>query len=385
MRRQRTPRPGSGRRTRILTIGGALSALAVLVSATLLTSGAARAVVQAAPKNTVEPAISGSTTQGSTLHASNGTWTGTSPISYAYQWVRCPTSGGKPDGSDCAVVSGASTTAYVLGSADVGRRMRVRVTASNADGSATAASNATPTVTTSGSGRPRNTSRPSITGTPAPGSALHGDPGVWSGTQPIALTFTWLRCGPSGGSCVELQGQTADSYTLVNADLGHTLRFQVTAKNSEGERAAESPATPVVSAGAGLPAGAIKLASGEISIPASSVPASERLVLDRVDFSPNPVRSRSTSITIGIKVKDTRGYVVRDVLVFVRSTPLVTSTPPEQRTGTDGTVTYTVQPEADFPIRKGYNVQFFVKAHRQGDNPLAGIAAYRLVQVATAP
>jgi hypothetical protein len=29
-------------------------------------------------------------------------------------------------------------------------------------------------------------------------------------------------------------------------------------------------------------------------------------------------------------------------------------------------------------------VQFFVKAHREGDKPLAGIAGYRLVQVATA-
>ena len=31
--------------------------------------------------------------------------------------------------------------------------------------------------------------------------------------------------------------------------------------------------------------------------------------------------------------------------------------------------------------RNGYNVQFFVKAYRSGDPPLAGIAAYRLVQV----
>jgi hypothetical protein len=360
-------------RTRLPAIALAF-AFMVLVAATI-----AWARGSAAPQNTAPPTITGVAREGRTLTATRGTWSNV-PTSFAFQWRRCGT-----DGTGCSNIAGATRQTYTLTATDVDNTIRVVVTASNADGSATAASNATPTVTTSGSGRPRNTSRPSITGTPAPGSALHGDPGVWSGTQPIALTFTWLRCGPSGGSCVELQGQTADSYTLVNADLGHTLRFQVTAKNSEGERAAESPATPVVSAGAGLPAGAIKLASGEISIPASSVPASERLVLDRVDFSPNPVRSRSTSITIGIKVKDTRGYVVRDVLVFVRSTPLVTSTPPEQRTGTDGTVTYTVQPEADFPIRKGYNVQFFVKAHRQGDNPLAGIAAYRLVQVATAP
>ena len=46
----------------------------------------------------------------------------------------------------------------------------------------------------------------------------------------------------------------------------------------------------------------------------------------------------ATPIAINVKVKDTRGYDVRDVLVFLRSTPLVTSTPNERRTadGRDG-------------------------------------------------
>jgi hypothetical protein len=39
-------------------------------------------------------------------------------------------------------------------------------------------------------------------------------------------------------------------------------------------------------------------------------------------------------------------------------------------------------PRSTFPQpRNGYNVQFFVKAYRSGDNPLAGVAGYRLVQV----
>jgi hypothetical protein len=42
----------------------------------------------------------------------------------------------------------------------------------------------------------------------------------------------------------------------------------------------------------------------------------------------------------------------------------------------------TVTPENDFPeLRPAYAVQFFVKAFRQGDPPLAGVAAYRLAQV----
>ena len=382
MRLEMIPRARSRARRRMLSATALAAGTALAVGASLW-SGAARAVVQTAPSNTAEPVISGSTTEGATLSASTGSWTGTAPISYAYQWVRCPTSGGKSDGSDCAAVGGATTSAYVLTAGDVGKRMRVRVTASNADGSATVASNPTVTIQSAGSGRPRNTRLPSVSGNLTPGSTLRGDPGTWTGTQPITFSFRWLRCDGGGNDCVELSGQTNDAYTLQDGDVGHTIRFRVTARNSAGSRTRLSAATGAVSAASTLPPGAIKLENGEISIPASSVPPTERLVIDRVDFSPSPVRSISTPITIRVKVKDTRGYDVRDVLVFVRSTPVVTSTPAEQRTADDGSITYTVQPESDFPIRNDYNVQFFVKAHRQGDKPLAGIAGYRLVQVAT--
>ena len=112
------------------------------------------------------------------------------------------------------------------------------------------------------------------------------------------------------------------------------------------------------------------------------MPATERLIVDRVQFSPNPIRSRTQPITAKITVRDTRGYAVRNVDVFIRSTPLVTVSPPPARTIEDGTITYVLTPERDFPqIRNSYNIQFFVKAYRQGDNPLGGVAGYRLVQV----
>src|SRR5262249_54025969 len=98
-----------------LIIGAAITGALVVGG---LMSGPARALTQAAPHNTSEPVISGNASVGSTLTATNGDWTGTAPINFAYQWVRCPTSGGKPDGSDCAAISGATTSSYVLGSAD---------------------------------------------------------------------------------------------------------------------------------------------------------------------------------------------------------------------------------------------------------------------------
>jgi hypothetical protein len=360
-------------------------AVAALSGILAVTGGAARAQGEAAPQNTGEPSISGSTVVGATLSASRGSWSG-SPTSYAYQWVRCAASGSRPDGSDCAAVGGATTSRYVVSGSDVGWRLRVRVTASNADGAATAASNpsgviASPPEAT----RPRNTARPGISGTPNRDQVLHVSPGTWTGSQPITFSFQWLRCDTRGGNCLTLPGFRDDAYTVREGDVGRTLRVTVVARNSAGQSERTTAPTGVVG-GPTAPPGAIKLPSGETSIPASSVASCDRLVVDRVEFSPNPVRSRTEPFTVRVKVKDTRGNVVRDALIFIRSTPLVSVGARDQRTGQDGWVTITIRPEPDFPaLDSGRNVQYYVKAYRAGDPVLAGIAGARLVQVGLAP
>jgi len=105
---------------------------------------AATAVVAASaspPTNTALPTISGTPTQGSTLTASPGTWSGTAPITYGYQWQRCDSGG-----ANCNAVSGATSSAYTLGAADVNTTMRVVVTATNFAGSGVATSNPTAVV-----------------------------------------------------------------------------------------------------------------------------------------------------------------------------------------------------------------------------------------------
>ena len=84
-----------------------------------------------------------------------------------------------------------------------------------------------------------------------------------------------------------------------------------------------------------------------------------------------------------VRVLDTRGYAVRDALVFVRSTPLVTSAPGEVRTGRDGWVSVRLTPQADFPLN-GKSVQFFIRVRKESDKLLEGVSNRRLVQVATA-
>jgi hypothetical protein len=352
------------------------TATALVLGALVLPSGQGSAAPATPPSNTGEPTISGRAEQGARLTASTGTWSGTTPISFAYQWVRCGADGGQPDGGNCAIISQATNRRYDVVRADVGFRLRVRVTATNADGSKTGASNPTSVIV----GAPANTSTPTVQGTTTTGSVLTANPGSWSGKQPISFSYRWLRCNTGGGDCASIGGANGSTYRLTSSDVGHKMRFNVTARNSIGSTTVMSGESAIVTEP--LPGGAIKLPSGETSIPATSVPSNQRLVVSQVQFSPSPVRSQHDPITVRVRVKDTRGFVVRDALVFVRATPRVTSGGDRQATTVDGWVTYQLVPNGNFPKpRNGYNVQFFVKAYRSGDPPLAGVAAYRLVQV----
>jgi hypothetical protein len=82
------------------------------------------------PVNTVAPVISGLTTLGSVLTSTTGTWTGTAPITYTYQWKR--------NGSN---IGSATNSTYTLVTADVSQSITCQVTATNAVGSANATSN----------------------------------------------------------------------------------------------------------------------------------------------------------------------------------------------------------------------------------------------------
>ena len=93
------------------------------------------------PLSTSAPTISGSPQSGQTLTANRGNWSGTTPISYAYQWQRC-----SPSGANCSAIPGATTSTYVVTDADIGSTLRVAVTATNSAGSANARSSASTTV-----------------------------------------------------------------------------------------------------------------------------------------------------------------------------------------------------------------------------------------------
>lgn len=87
------------------------------------------------PANTVLPAVTGTTSVGSVLTVSNGTWTNT-PLSYTRQWLR-----------DGAAISGATAATYTLVAGDEGKMIAATVTATNADGSGSATATAVGPIT----------------------------------------------------------------------------------------------------------------------------------------------------------------------------------------------------------------------------------------------
>ena len=107
------------------------------------------------------------------------------------------------------------------------------------------------TLGAAGSGRaagaavPGNTSTPTIGGTAVEGSVLTGGDGGWSGS-PSSYTYVWSRCNTNGDLCAAIAGAAAKTYTLVEVDVGHTLRLTVTATNASGSASATSVPTAVV-------------------------------------------------------------------------------------------------------------------------------------------
>lgn len=190
-------------------------------------SGAPPAPV--APTNTVAPTITGTPTIGQTLSCNTGTWTGTSPISYGYQW--------KNNGSN---IIGETNSTYTLVTGDYGDTITCDVTASNIAGSSTVSSNSV--VATANA--PVNTVAPVISGSNVVGQVLTTTDGTWTGTAPITYAYQWKRNGSNIASA------TSSTYTLVQADATFAVTCVVTATNVAGNVSATSNSLTILDANA---------------------------------------------------------------------------------------------------------------------------------------
>ena len=360
MKLHRTPRLLSA----ALVVGLAVTAAFVGLTRQ---AGAASA---AAPNNTSPPTISGTAQEGQTLKADPGTWTGSTPMDFSYQWRRCG-----PAGANCHNIPQANDNIYTLTSDDVGHTMRVLVTAVNNDGAGAAESKPTDVVKPAPPLAPKNTTEPSISGTTQQGQTLTANPGQWSGSKPIQFSYRWRRCDAKGGDCSGT-GITSQTYLLGSADVGLTLRVLVTASNSVGSSAAISNATAVVTASGPPPGQCQNIA--HVSLP-------ERLVVDKITYSPAQISSRSVPLVARFHVVSTKGYCVTGALVLGLGVPFNRlSKPPEVTTDATGWAQISFQVLPTFQLTHGNLVVIFVRARKPGENILAGVSTRRLVSVRVA-
>lgn len=177
-----------------------------------------------APVNTVAPSIN-QAQEGFVSTCTTGTWTGTAPITFTYQWY-----------IDNAPVTGATSPTYAPVSGDVGKSLFCIVTAHNPSPTATAARSNSITVTSGGSG----ISIPDV-------ATLNATIAAWPTTgnqvwQLAAGDFGSLQLyGKAWESApVVIQGQPTDGATTftwlgINDSSGFTFRdFTITSADGSG-------------------------------------------------------------------------------------------------------------------------------------------------------
>src|SRR5665647_3266410 len=218
-----------------------LALIGVVAVGAVVAFGASGASAAASPPvNGALPVISGTARQDQSLSTTTGSWGGAAPISFAYGWQRCDSSG-----ASCSPISKATSATYTLTKSDVGHTLRVSVTATNADGTAKALSTPTAVVASVGSA-PANSKQPDPSGTPKDGSTVSVSNGTWTGAQPITYTYQWQHCAPKSGVCTNISHPTGQTYKAITADVGFMLRAAVTASNSIGKTTAFSNLTAIV-------------------------------------------------------------------------------------------------------------------------------------------
>lgn len=185
------------------------------------------------PVNTAYPVVSfgfGNTAPliGSFINTTVGTWSGSFPMTFKYQWKWCDSAS-----ASCFDIIGAISSFYTVPVTYYGKVLRVQVTATNSAASVAQNSEATPNVSAIA---PKLRVTPPILGDNIVDQTLSLGSGTWDGAPAPTLTYSWRRCNPAGdfASCVQIPGATSATYVPKVGDIGFTIRVYFTGTNVAG-------------------------------------------------------------------------------------------------------------------------------------------------------
>ena len=218
--------------------------------------------------------------------------------------------------------------------------------------------------------RPQPKSPPTISGTAEVGVTLVATRGTWDG-NPTSFHFAWERCDTTGAACLAISGATAKIYTPTDADVGHTLRVNVTAHNGGGSTTSTSAPTAVVPPG-GCPPG-----SGAVPVASLTPPA--RLDITHESVAPRVKRS-TRAIHLRFQITACGGRPVQGASVYATAIPYNQFAQAQATTGADGTVVLTESRQSGFPASRHQRLlAVFARAWKQGEPVTGGVSSSRVV------
>ncbi|MTA80623.1 MAG: hypothetical protein F2954_04700, partial [Actinobacteria bacterium] len=146
---------------------------------------------------------------GATLTSSAGVYTAVPAVSvYVYQWQR------SADGTDANYtdIVGANALTYVVTSLDVGFRLKIKVTATNTNGTGTFFSGATLVAMVG-----YNITAPTVRGTFVVGETLEASDGTWFSSYSFVYSYQWLSSGSA------IVGAVSSTYVPTSANIGTAI------------------------------------------------------------------------------------------------------------------------------------------------------------------
>lgn len=230
---------------------------------------------------------------------------------------------------------------------------------------------------------PVNSVEPKITGTAQDGQTLTGSSGTWTGTGTLSYKYQWRRCNAQGGGCSNISGADSSTYQLKSADVGHTARIRVTAKDSDGSAAADSNQTAVITSKTAPPPTTVNgcPTSGSGTLDVSTIAPPARLVIDGQTISPSVVSRSTSDITLRFHVSACNGRSISNALIYATAVPFSQfSIPAEAPTGSDGWSTMTMHQDRYFPASSRQQLlTVFVRARKSGESLVGGVSTRLLV------
>jgi hypothetical protein len=187
--------------------------------------------------NLVAPtAPSGTAREGSRLTVVAGSWDTPATTTYIYTWYRCDAAATViTDACERATVG----TTHMLGAADVGKRLGVRIGATSAGGDTILD---TPLSAVIGGLALASVTGPSISGNAYVGESLIADAGSWTFPLP-SFDYDWRRCAADGVSgCVSV-GDGSPRYPVTGDDVGSTIVLVIAA--TQGQQHATASSAPL--------------------------------------------------------------------------------------------------------------------------------------------